>query len=901
MKVEGTFLRSRIARRTFLYFCAAALGPVLVLSLMAYRALDDSSRQARDREVVAAAKAYAFQVLERLDSASSVLEFLAANPSADGARSYGDPPPMFRQVRALPGPADVTRLQAGTRVVVRPVEGDLPAVTLVHVAVPAPDSAAPATAWMGELDRAFLWGPDEELEDGQSVCVRVQDGPMLHCGGGASAVDAGSEVPSGEWTLFLGGRFDTPSWVFTTSLPARGALEALPALLRKIGWIWLGTLLLVALLSLLVIRRTMLPLEELIEQTRRIPLGLKREHRARRNDEFGRLTTAFDEMGETVARQLGALRALSAVDEKILQGRPLGEVVHLVLDRIRHLFPDALVGVAILPSPEKKGGMYWRAAGDGTIRRSRLSDAGQVGTDDPPAEHWWPAHRFASGRGIAPTLASEGAARLWYTPLRTVEGVAGQLAVGIVDEVTPPDAEMHELSEMARRLAVAMASQEREARLISQARRDALTGLPNRFAAQEALADIVAAAERSGHSVAVLFLDLDGFKAINDGLGHATGDRVLVQAAGLLDSLAPGGSQFVARYGGDEFLVILARSDVTSAIRAAEEAVSRLTRPVVVDGVELFLGVSIGIAMYPEHATGVERLIRHSDIAMYVSKKSGGNGVRMFEPWMTGDATDRVQLEADLHRAVAAGEVAVHFQPVVDTRSGRVVGAEALARWNHPARGRIAPDVFIPLAESSGLIEELGDHVLEVACRAFASWKRTGFELGSVAVNVSGRQLQSARFVETVQRAMARHGMGRGELEIEVTESMLMVDVARAAERLAAIRALGVHISVDDFGTGYSSLAYLKDLPVDILKIDRAFISEMNTSPGGFALVRAIIAMAHATGKSLIAEGVEDTAQVEALRDMGCARIQGYWFSPPVAEGAMPSLLSSTLATGPQS
>ena len=363
MKVEGTFLRSRIARRTFLYFCAAALGPVLVLSLMAYRALDDSSRQARDREVVAAAKAYAFQVLERLDSASSVLEFLAANPSADGARSYGDPPPMFRQVRALPGPADVTRLQAGTRVVVRPVEGDLPAVTLVHVAVPAPDSAAPATAWMGELDRAFLWGPDEELEDGQSVCVRVQDGPMLHCGGGASAVDAGSEVPSGEWTLFLGGRFDTPSWVFTTSLPARGALEALPALLRKIGWIWLGTLLLVALLSLLVIRRTMLPLEELIEQTRRIPLGLKREHRARRNDEFGRLTTAFDEMGETVARQLGALRALSAVDEKILQGRPLGEVVHLVLDRIQHLFPDALVGVAILPSPEKKGGMYWRAAG----------------------------------------------------------------------------------------------------------------------------------------------------------------------------------------------------------------------------------------------------------------------------------------------------------------------------------------------------------------------------------------------------------------------------------------------------------------------------------------------------------------------------------------------------------
>ena len=418
------------------------------------------------------------------------------------------------------------------------------------------------------------------------------------------------------------------------------------------------------------------------------------------------------------------------------------------------------------------------------------------------------------------------------------------------------------------------------ARLTHQATHDALTDLPNRALFIEQLKQGITAYAEDRRPLAVMLVDLDRFKPINDSLGHGTGDAVLGEVAGRLQALANDAGA-VARMGADEFLVLARVAGARDVIEFAERIVHSLAQPYRVGAIELHMAASVGVTTFPFDNSSADVLVSHADEAMYEAKHDGGNGYRIFVPGTTVYTLDRIQLENDLWHAIERHQLELHYQPQVNIRDGQIVGLEALARWRHPLRGWVSPSEFIPLAESSGLIQRIGQWILEEVCRQINSWRRAGFDNIRVAVNLSARQFRQPDLVSVVEQTMHRYGIQAHHLELEVTESVVMSNFERARDTLEQLNHAGLRIAVDDFGTGYSSLSYLKRLPIGYLKIDRSFVMDLGTNVQSDAIVKAIIALAHGLGMSAIAEGVETTAQLACLLEFGCDHYQGYLFSRP--------------------
>ena len=422
---------------------------------------------------------------------------------------------------------------------------------------------------------------------------------------------------------------------------------------------------------------------------------------------------------------------------------------------------------------------------------------------------------------------------------------------------------------------------------------DALTGLPNRLAFDEYLHKSIARAERFGHKLAVMFIDLDNFKRVNDTLGHKAGDELLrITSSRMLgtlrthDSLTRGGEQLhsIARLGGDEFIVLLTDLEsADSAAAAARRLVATLAEPQTIQGTEVFVGGSIGVAIYPQDGTDTDTLLKNADSAMYWAKEAGRGNFQFYDRAMGARAMDRLMLESSLRRAIERNEFVLHYQPRVNVLTGAVVGAEALIRWQHPERGLLPPAQFIPLVESAGLELQVGEWVIRSVCQQIAQWMAAGIGVIQVAVNLASTHLSEASLPRLVERLHAVHKLPPGCLEIEVTESILLADTERSAMVAAELDAMGVRLSIDDFGTGYSSLSYLKRLPIHALKIDRSFVRDLVTDPDNEAIVSAIIALAHSLKMRVVAEGVETREQLAFLRLRGCDEYQGYLTSRPVS------------------
>jgi len=420
-----------------------------------------------------------------------------------------------------------------------------------------------------------------------------------------------------------------------------------------------------------------------------------------------------------------------------------------------------------------------------------------------------------------------------------------------------------------------------ERRLEWQATHDALTGLANRSLMQDRLDLAINRAGEDGGHVAVLFIDLDRFKLINDTLGHQVGDELLQIVAKRLQRCTRG-SDTVARLGGDEFVLILNAppgGDPTG--RTLELLMQAVSDPCNVGGREYNLTCSIGVALYPDDGLDAETLLKHADTALYRAKDSGRNNVQFFTRELTAQLAQRLELEGKLRRALELQQFELYFQPRVDLASGRMVGAEALLRWNLPGEGVVLPSRFIPLAEETGLIVSLGSWVLRAACRQLRAWQDEGLDPGAVSVNVSAQQFQSGELPALVAQVLAETGIVPSSLELEITESVLMQDASRFLEMINQIKRQGVRISIDDFGTGYSSLAYLRRFPVDHLKIDRSFVADMAHSEDDATIVRSIIALGHALGLQVVAEGVESAEQLQLLRASECDEVQGYHLGRP--------------------
>ncbi|MDY0014251.1 MAG: EAL domain-containing protein [Rhodocyclaceae bacterium] len=432
-----------------------------------------------------------------------------------------------------------------------------------------------------------------------------------------------------------------------------------------------------------------------------------------------------------------------------------------------------------------------------------------------------------------------------------------------------------------------------EARIAYLASHDSLTGLPNRSLARDRLDTTLARAQRQGTQVAVLFVDLDNFKLVNDSLGHAAGDALLMQVARRLCGCVRQ-SDTVSRHGGDEFILIL--SEVGGAANASEVAEKILTAmdlPFVADGLELSTSLSIGIALYPDDGNDFDALVQRADIAMFHAKEAGRNGFRFYAPQMQAQGTERLRMRHDLRKALERDELCLHYQPQIDLASGLVVGVEALLRWQHPELGTVLPDRFIPLAEVSGLMVPIGEWVLNEACRQAAAWQAEGLTPVQMSVNLSAIQFRRGNLEQSIQAALASAALDPARLTLEITESILMHDSEATASMLQRLKALGLRLAIDDFGTGYSSLAYLRRFAVDALKIDRSFIHDMGTDPDAAAIVDAILQMAHSLKLKVVAEGVEDHATSRRLAAAGCALAQGYHFGRPMPAESLSAYLQS--------
>jgi diguanylate cyclase (GGDEF)-like protein len=533
----------------------------------------------------------------------------------------------------------------------------------------------------------------------------------------------------------------------------------------------------------------------------------------------------------------------------------------------------------------------WRILGHGSSPQPLPVAAffGALHADD--AERWRGAweQALARGEGFAidhRIVLAAGQCRHLHQQVEVIEratdGRATRLAGAVHDITRRKDAE-----EQIRRLAYY----------------DALTGLPNRLLIVEQIELALAQARRHHRRVSVMFIDLDNFKRVNDTLGHRAGDELLCQTSGRLaqllrehDSVARAATEraphSIARLGGDEFIVML--TDVErpeDAAAVAQRLVAVLGEPMVVHGTEVFVGGSIGVATFPEDGNDIDTLLMNADTAMYRAKAAGRGGFQLYDPSMNARALDRLHLEASLRRALERDEFVLHYQPRIDVLSGRLVGAEALIRWQHPERGLLPPAEFIPLVEDTGLEIPIGEWAVRTVCRQSAAWRAAGLVPVPIAVNLASTHLREQGLPALVAQALHQHGVAAHSLEIEVTESILLADPELSVRIAQELAALGVQLSIDDFGTGYSSMGYLKRLPIAALKIDRSFVRDLETDPDDAAIVSAIIALAHSLKLKVVAEGVETPAQLAFLQSVACDEYQGFLTSRPVDAPVFAKLL----------
>ncbi len=422
-----------------------------------------------------------------------------------------------------------------------------------------------------------------------------------------------------------------------------------------------------------------------------------------------------------------------------------------------------------------------------------------------------------------------------------------------------------------------------EEKIRYQANFDALTGLPNRSLLTDRLSQAILSADREQWKLALLFIDLDQFKVVNDTFGHVMGDELLQQVAQRIRQCVRD-ADTVARFGGDEFVILLQDvSDLESPALVASKVITEVTRSFTLYEREIFVGASVGITVYPDDANTPDSLLRNADMAMYQAKEQGRNNYQFFTASMQRQTIERQQLEQDLRQALQRNELELYYQPVVDSQTNRVGSLEALLRWNHAKKGRISPEAFIPLAEDCGLIGPIGEWVVKEACRQLSQLHRCGHDQLSVAINLSSRQRELGLETDFLKQVLEETGVSAQSVTLEITESLLMRDTEESVQWLTKFKQLGVKLSVDDFGTGYSSLSYLKRFPVDALKIDRSFVSDLPDDKESVSLVRTIIAMAHSLNLALVAEGVETEAQMAFLTAEGCNVLQGYYYAKPMS------------------
>jgi diguanylate cyclase (GGDEF)-like protein len=616
-------------------------------------------------------------------------------------------------------------------------------------------------------------------------------------------------------------------------------------------------------------------------------------------DEPRQLIEAFNRSVVSLDEQFRALETLAQIDQLLLQSVELERVLDAIMSRVQSLTHCQSVGITLRDADAPgHGRVYLLACGLNDLPVNRIAlDDGMLETLAGETNGLTVVRYEDVRHSFLKPLADTGAVFFWVWPVTVAQRLEAILAVGYREVPVADPVVAHCGGKFADRLAVALSMSARDERLYRQAHYDPLTALPNRLLFRDRLAQELANAVAGLSRGALLYIDLDHFKRVNDSIGHTAGDQLLTIVAQRLRSCIKDGDT-VARLGGDEFTVIL-RNVVNpdAAYAVAARIIESLQLPVNITGRDCYVCASIGITLFPDDATTIEDLMRNADTAMYRAKDLGRGRMMFFDPNMANKPA--LPTITGLQHALRGREFSLFYQPQFGIAGGELVGVEALLRWQTPRDGMRHPAEFVPAAEESGLIVDIGGWVLDAACAQLASWREQNIAPPRLALNVSAQQLKHSEFPKLVRRALDKYDLPASLLELELTESVLADAAAGAA--LVRLAQLGVHLALDDFGTGYSSLSYLRQYPIDTVKIDRTFLDEVPQNPASATLVETIIVMAHALGKRVVAEGIETNEQLIFLRERRCDVAQGFYLARPLAAAAITELLQARTSLTHQS
>jgi diguanylate cyclase (GGDEF)-like protein len=686
------------------------------------------------------------------------------------------------------------------------------------------------------------------------------------------------------WELFLEAQFAHSPIDIIATQPEIYALRSGANFRRIFPPALLLVVLLVGTLSFNLIGESLVPLQRLTILAHQFAAGdLGSRVRIHTGDEFESLADAFNNMAGRLGRQIATLKAMSKIDRMILSGAEFEEISEDLIDHLIDLTGYESAAIIARDVDGRNEGKMISWCEDQFIHE-RIALPQQIG-------HEWCQPREVEIKMVDPAVApyrerflSFGTRYVLIIPVVLNDELKGILLLGSNKSLENHGSKLQRCIDFAGRLAVALASAEREEALHRQAHFDELTGLPNRQLLKDRLEQQLVYARRNNTSGAILFLDLDRFKEINDVFGHSAGDIVLTQTAERIVNEVRD-TDTVARLGGDEFVVVMPYHANGNTLRmAASRILTRLSEPFQVRGNNHFLSASIGVVVFPDDGDSVETLLQNADAAMYRAKDAGRSRFEFFSKKLNAESRRRIELERDLRSAFDDQKLEVFYQPQFDLKDGAVWGAEALMRWRHGDQGFIPPVEFIQLAEDSGLIVDMGRWVMEQTCTDLRSIMDLGLHPGSMSINVSARQLKEGNFASDVLDALQRYDIHPGYLQLEITETAVAQNRDSAINVLNILRDAGVQVAIDDFGTGYSSLSYLQQIPFDLIKIDKSFIDMIGSGGSSEKICRTIIKMAHELGKKVIAEGVESREQADFLSKNGCDYVQGYFYSHPLPQ-----------------
>lgn len=755
-----------------------------------------------------------------------------------------------------------------------------------------------------EINPDYLWDTKSKSYSAFNICVVNEGGAIFYCSKNIpNTITLNNTQRTSEnkkierWTssdgdyisaskvLFLKSKFNSTNWKVIITQLEEDVLAPASTFNRLFPLVIILTLLVVLLLSMTQIQRILIPLKKLISGTRRVAnRDFNEKVEVQSNDEFFDLAQSFNAMSERLKRQFSTFTILSNIDKLILSDTRGEDIYFTVLKHMQDVAPCDIASITVLEYDAPRRGKTYLS--EQTIsadnnRRILLSDD-DIKTLHSPTSYNDMLQQADKQHFLAP-IKEFGAEHVCVFPVTVDEEISAIISLGFISKITLNEDDIQQVRNIADRIAVAFSAITREKKLYHQSHYDSLTNLPNRQLIGIRLEQEIKHCLRKDSSMAILFLDLDHFKRVNDTLGHAIGDTLLQEVAMRLKNCVRD-TDTVARLGGDEFTVMLTGSlDSRDITEIADNIIATLEKPFTIKTHEIFIGTSIGISVYPNDGVTGTELFKNADTAMYRVKEQGRGKHLFFEEKMNIEEVERANLERDMRYALERNEFTLHYQPITNIKTSNIVGAEALIRWNHPVRGIIPSATFIAVAEETGIIEKIGDWVLRTACKQISLWEDNNVVIDRMAVNVSSRQFIQSKFEERVSAILKETNIEANKLELEITETLLMDERIDSMKILENLNNKNIHLSIDDFGTGFSSLSYLKRFPVNTLKIDRSFMQDVPTDDDAKSIVKSIITLAHTLNLSVIAEGIESKEQLAILYENNCDYAQGFYFSKPLS------------------